>query len=366
MPAAARASAAVVGPRAAPAGTPTASITHRVFPSAGGVFVVRLRTVPRGSVCRFRAGAAVIHYAAAHVCGGTLFAHSGRVRATSSSATRRWTVRVDVTSGARTRHFAWVITVKGAAAPNPSGTAPTTPPPSSTPPSSSTTAPSSPCAGPAGGGKTVTTNWAGYTLQLAAGCVNQVGASWQVPTLNCAASATSPLAVPSEDADWVGVDGTAGSVDLLQTGTASRCVNGEQVSHAWYEDIQGSPPAPEVPLFAVSPGDAITASVSEISAGLWQYSVTDETSGTSTRQIAYAGPGASADWIEEDPAQESAGGGVALVPFANFGAVSFSSLTINGAPADLTAASASEIIQHGALLAAASPTGTDSFVVTYR
>lgn len=339
-------------------GTPVATITRRSYASNGGVFVVRLRGLPQRSTCVFTAGAGVTRYAAKHTCGGGLFAHSGRVLPNATGVRRRWTVRATILSGARTRHFAWVVTIAGRPA-SPTG-------PSSGGAGSATAPPLVPaanCAPAPASGPSDSTNWAGYVLSVPNGCATEVGATWAVPTLDCAASALDPGAAPTQDANWVGVDGTGTTADLFQTGTASECVNGVQLSHAWYEDIQGNPPAPEVALFPVNPGDTISASVSQVTAGLWQYTITDATSGEASSQLAYSGPGASADWIEEDPSVESANGTIQLVPFANCGAVSFTSITLNGSPPSLTTGDATNIVQHGTSLAVAGPPTPTGFTV---
>lgn len=365
LPAAVPAAGALFTPRHATPGLvaprPLGTITHRAFPTGGGVFVVRLSAVPRASTCVFSAGAGVTNYAATHRCGGGVFAHAGRVLPNTGSAVRRWTVRATVTSGALTRRMAWVIAVAGRPAPTPA------PPPTgggaSTPPA----APATNCSPTPGSGPSGSTNWAGYVLSLPPGCVTEVGATWIVPVLNCASSASSPTTAAAGDANWIGVDGAGSAIELFQAGTASSCENGVQISHAWYEDIQGNPPAPEVRLaLLVSPGDTITASVSVLSAGVWQYSITDVTTASvATGEASYVGEAASADWIEEDPSVE-VNGSISLVPFAGCGAsgVPFSALSLNNAAPVLDVSDATEIVQHGATLAVPSEPVGNAFTVT--
>lgn len=198
-------------------------------------------------------------------------------------------------------------------------------------------------------------------MQGSAGSVSEVGASFTVPTLNCAATPQG------QDAEWVGVDGTSGD-SLFQAGVASSCASGIQQSTAWYEDIQGNPPDPAQELFTVSPGDLITAQVQEISPGSWQYAVSDVTSGqSSSASMPFDGPAAAADWIEEDPATETSGGSIHLLPYADFGGVSFTNLSLNGqAPSLDLGADGISLVQSGQLLALPSPPSGDGFGVTYQ
>ncbi len=330
---------------------PVATITHVSFPAGGGVFVVRLTALPRGGLCSFSAGRGVTHYDASFACGGRLFAHAGRVLPNRAPVTRRWTVRASVNAGAVTRRFAWVISVADRALAPPS--APAGPPGSAPPPT---------CAPLGGNGPSTSANWAGYVLALPGGCATSAGATWQVPTLDC----PPPGSAPVGDADWVGVDGTTSATFLFQTGVASQCINGVQVSHTWFEDIQSDPPAPEVSLFPVSAGDTVTASVAQVSPGQWRSTITDTSTGESASQVlGYGGPGASAEWIEEDPSQMNAAGSVSLVPLADFGTVSFTGLSLNGSPPVLSAADAVSIARSGTVLASPGPPSADGFSVTY-
>ncbi len=353
--------------RAAPV---KAALSSARFATTGGRLVVRLSGIPALSTCAFSSGAGVVRYGGSFACAGR-FVHVGIVRPNSAGRAHRWTVRASVTTRGRLRRFAWVISVAARPVPSTSTTSPATtttstsppttsppPPPSSVPPSSPV--PSSPAPGsPAPG--SLSSNWAGYSLQGSAGSVSEVGASFTVPTLNCAATPQG------QDAEWVGVDGTSGD-SLFQAGVASSCASGIQQSTAWYEDIQGNPPDPAQELFTVSPGDLITAQVQEISPGSWQYAVSDVTSGqSSSASMPFDGPAAAADWIEEDPATETSGGSIHLLPYADFGGVSFTNLSLNGqAPSLDLGADGISLVQSGQLLALPSPPSGDGFGVTYQ
>ncbi len=97
-------------------------------------------------------------------------------------------------------------------------------------------------------------NWAGY---VATGTrFRQVSAQFTVPSVNCAQAAG---AGPGGVSFWVGLGGYDG-VTLGQDGVAAVCILGKARYYAWHENL----PAGEVELpgFAVSPGDSVTASVS--------------------------------------------------------------------------------------------------------
>jgi hypothetical protein len=209
--------------------------------------------------------------------------------------------------------------------------------------------------GPPGGGvhsdglgaAQLSTNWSGY---VDSGPVfTAVSGEWTVPSI----AASDPSAV----SQWVGIDGAA-NPDLIQAGTSEQDVSGSVSYFAWYEIL----PADAIPLGAVSPGDQIDVSISEDSQDVWTISVEDVTSRLSrSREFSYSGPGASAEWIEEDPSingQEP--------PLADFGSTTFSDLAFETAdgsepvttPIDMIDSSGNVIAQPGAL-------SSNGFNVTY-
>ena len=85
-------------------------------------------------------------------------------------------------------------------------------------------------------------------------------------------------------------------------------------------------PSAAIPIGLVNPGDVMSASVTQNSPGLWTISITDVTENQSySDQFAYSGPGATAEWIEEDP---TINGGEPQL--ANFGTAHFSGMAISG------------------------------------
>ncbi|HKS98971.1 MAG TPA: G1 family glutamic endopeptidase [Rugosimonospora sp.] len=180
--------------------------------------------------------------------------------------------------------------------------------------------------------------WSGYVQQ--AGGYNTISASWTVPTAN-------PATVNSNSFTWIGIDGW-NSANLIQTGTAQtwNASTNSASYHAWWEIL----PASETPVFNVSPGDAITASISRVSGTQWSILLQDHTNGQtiSTTQT-YTGPGASAEFIHEAPTQ--GGNVVPLTPFSTF---SFYDARVNGNSPALNANQRVTMVQNSATVSSIS------------
>jgi hypothetical protein len=189
----------------------------------------------------------------------------------------------------------------------------------------------------------VSSNWSGYIVPSATP-VTSVSGDFTVPTLNCQKTRNAG------EAAWVGIGGAGGSSgDLLQTGVVSECMKGVQVENpAWWEEFpESAADLFDAATMKVSPGDLIQASVSQSPDTSWTTRVDDLTTkvsgvmhtgmggqwGTvrdsdgaplSTPQdsstFTYAG-GGTAEWIVED-----FGTSTGLVPFADFGTVTFTGL----------------------------------------
>ncbi len=170
------------------------------------------------------------------------------------------------------------------------------------------------------------TNWSGYLAANAR--FTTVSGAWRVPL------PTGNGVSTSADSSWIGIGGvTAG--DLIQIGTDNTVLsNGTVRAEAFYEMLPAV--SQTVPGLTVSPGDSMTASISETSTNLWSITITDTTtSQTFSTTVSYTSSHSSAEWIEEDPSYSNGN----LVPFDNFGTVMFtngatttsSSLSIAGA-----------------------------------
>ena len=137
------------------------------------------------------------------------------------------------------------------------------------------------------------TNWSGYSLD--GGPFTYATGTFNVPTL------TNTFGT-ADDSQWVGVDGdTPGDEDLIQAGVAEDFSSfGGLDIYAWWEIL----PAAEtrIQTISVQPGDSVTVTLRQLSAGSWSISVVDNTSGQSFQTTqSYNGAGSSAEWIVEAP-----------------------------------------------------------------
>ncbi len=172
-------------------------------------------------------------------------------------------------------------------------------------------------------------NWSGYAAS--GGSYTAVTGTWTVPQL-------APTGAPGVGATWVGIGGV-NSRDLIQAGTQDVSAgNGQSQFQAWIEMLPAA--SQQVPL-AVAPGDSVTVSIAQQSAGTWQIAFKNNTSGqTYQTTVHYTSSLSSAEWIEEAPS-----GPNGIVPLDNFGSVAFSSASAvqNGQTVDLSQAGAQPI-----------------------
>ncbi|KAL1984140.1 hypothetical protein VTN96DRAFT_9445 [Rasamsonia emersonii] len=202
-------------------------------------------------------------------------------------------------------------------------------------------------------------NWAGAVL-VGTGYTS-VTAEFVVPTPSAPSGGSSGTQYCASA--WVGLDGNTCTSAILQTGV-DFCVQDGQVSYdAWYEwypdyayDFSG---------ISVSAGNTIkvtvdatstsagTATVENVSTG---QTVTHSFSGESAHLCEY-----NAEWIVEDFSE-----GNSLVPFANFGTVTFTgaSATDGGSSVGPSGATIIDIEQNGKVLTDVSVSG-DEVVVQY-
>ncbi len=116
----------------------------------------------------------------------------------------------------------------------------------------------------------------------------------------------------------------------------------------------------------VSPGDAITASLREISTSEWTITINDQTNGESfTLNTSYSSLNSSAEWIEEDPSYSFR----RQIPFDNFHIVNFSTgtTTSNGTTVGIGVTGSEPVTmvdQFGNPTATPSPLSGSSFSVT--
>lgn len=158
-------------------------------------------------------------------------------------------------------------------------------------------------------------NWSGYVAT--GGGFTSVGAGWTAPAVACGSQATY-------SSFWIGLDGD-GSTTVEQIGTEADCSGGSPVYAAWYEMYPGGPVEFSS---AVSPGDALHASVAYGGSGSFTLVLADRTKGWSHTISAHLdNPAlASAEVIAEAPS-DAAG----VLPLSDFRSVAFTGATVNGA-----------------------------------
>ena len=232
---------------------------------------------------------------------------------------------------------------------------------------------------------TPSSNWSGYVVSSSS-VITQTSGRFTVPTLDCS---TTPNA---SEAAWVGLGGVLQSDDLLQTGVISQCSGGVQTENpAWWEEF----PQYYAVGFAsmtVSPGDQIEASVYQQGDGSWVTKVDDLTTGVSGVSVMVGGTvdfgtrldsnpdswyveegtgsgfgfaGAStAEWVVED-FSDCSSGSCLPVPFADFGTLAFSGLSVNGAAPDPARAQAIGLVQSGTVLSVPTPFTGTGFSLVY-
>ncbi|MGN6608129.1 MAG: G1 family glutamic endopeptidase [Jatrophihabitans sp.] len=200
-------------------------------------------------------------------------------------------------------------------------------------------------------------NWAGY-IRTGHGFTH-VAASWRVPTLARTAAGYSST--------WIGIDGaTASDQFLIQTGTEADLTHGRRIYRAWWEVITPTDVAPEVlfPTLTIHPGDSISASVTRLASGRWTMRLRDDTTKVSaSHTVGFAGPGRTAEWIQEDTAVDNA---ISTAP--DWGVVTFRHCRLNRANPSLLPREAVDLVDRQGTreVATGNPTARgDGFSVTW-
>ena len=191
----------------------------------------------------------------------------------------------------------------------------------------------------------------GYVAYAApGGSFSAVSASWTVPTVTCAAGAST------DAVQWAGIGDVT---SVAQDGTQTGCVDGSPDYSAWYEMYgdqavnSGSLVSLSASAYPVAPGDGMSATVS-ITGSTWTLELTDATKGWHFAiNIASPTPAlsqGSAEWIVEDPTEgvSCASGspvGGSLPVLSNFGTVQFTGATAayNGKTSPIAALSPNAI-----------------------
>ncbi|KAF8843005.1 hypothetical protein BDN67DRAFT_253938 [Paxillus ammoniavirescens] len=193
-------------------------------------------------------------------------------------------------------------------------------------------------------------NWAGAAWVEADGTFTSVTGTFTVPTPTGSGAASA----------WVGIDGDTCGNAILQTGV-DFTVSGGSVSYdAWYEwypdyayDFSGIP---------IAAGNVIKLTVTASSTTSGTAVIENLTTGhTVTQEItsSYALCEANAEWIVEDFEENGA-----LVPFADFGTVEFTSAEATGPSGTYTPSGATlmDIEQNGKVLTSVSTSGSTATI----
>ena len=165
---------------------------------------------------------------------------------------------------------------------------------------------------------TTNTHWSGYNATT--GDYTSVTATFTQPTVKCASG--------DDVVFWVGLGGgTASSDSLQQNGTFASCNGSTPVYSAWWETW----PCNSITNYGgtVKPGDVITMKTINEGNNSYEFVTTDTTEGWSVSPKhtgCNGGSTATAEVITETP---EIGSGLADLP--NFGTVTYTDATINGA-----------------------------------
>ena len=172
-------------------------------------------------------------------------------------------------------------------------------------------------------------NWAGYALER--GPYQSVSARWTVPHISATRIGFSAI--------WIGVDGVSDG-NLIQTGTEQDIRNGRATYFAWWEILPA--PAVRITSFTVRPGDHMSATISQASAGRWRIAISDARTGGFTSVRRYGGRGSSVEWIEEAPLVDGR-----LAPLARHGSITFDHAMANGANPGLLPGDGGTLVRRG-------------------
>ncbi|MCJ1445070.1 MAG: hypothetical protein MMC23_005575 [Stictis urceolatum] len=200
-------------------------------------------------------------------------------------------------------------------------------------------------------------NWAGaaWASPPSGSKFTSVTGTFNVPTLKSVGSDSSGSA-------WVGIDGY-NTNSILQTGIQWEVTSSGQTSysawHEWYPAVSIN-----FPSLPMSPGDEIQVSVVAKTSTSGTATVKNTSTGKSvTASISGQALAAkNAEWIVEDFEE-----GSSLVPFANFGKVTFtsSSATTDAGTVGVSGADTVDIEQNGKVLTS-STTSANGAVIQYE
>ncbi|KAI0738296.1 aspergillopepsin [Daedaleopsis nitida] len=202
-------------------------------------------------------------------------------------------------------------------------------------------------------------NWAGAVLVANTATYKSVTGTFVVPTPKEPSGSSGTHSASA----WVGIDGDTCGNAILQTGV-DFTVSGSSVSYdAWYEwypdyayDFSG---------ISFSAGDTVTVTVTASSKTGGTATITNKTKGKTVSHTFSSQPSLceyNAEWIVEDFEE-----GSSLVPFANFGTVTFtgaSATTVSGSTVGPSGSDLIDIRQSNKVLTSVSAS-SNSVTVSY-
>ncbi|KAF8444749.1 acidic protease 1 [Boletus edulis BED1] len=192
-------------------------------------------------------------------------------------------------------------------------------------------------------------NWAGVLWAEGDGTFTTVTGTFTVPTPSGSAGSAASA--------WVGIDGDTCQNAILQTGIDFTVDGGYDAWYEWYPDY-----AYDFTGISISAGDVIKTTVTATSTTSGTAVIENLTNGQTVTQhltSSYALCGQNAEWIVEDFEENGA-----LVPFADFGTVTFSGASASGPGGTYTPSGATEIDieQNGKVLTSVSTSGSSATV----
>jgi hypothetical protein len=202
-------------------------------------------------------------------------------------------------------------------------------------------------------------NWAGAVIEAppAGATFNAVSAQFVVPTPKVPSGGSSRTQYAASA--WVGIDGDTYGNAILQTGVDFYVEGGSVSFDCWYEWYPDY--AYTFTGISIKAGDTIALSVSSTSASAGTTTIKNLSSGQSVSKKLTAPSsnshlgGQNAEWIVED-FEEGSG----MVPFANFGTVTFTNAKYgasDGSTGGAGAATILDIKQGSSVLTSASASG---------
>ena len=212
---------------------------------------------------------------------------------------------------------------------------------------------------PAGHVAETSANWAGYAA-TGATFTSVVGSCTQ-PSATCSGKAQYASV-------WVGIDGflPGDTAQVEQVGADADCSKKGANYYAWWDMFPAVSHSFSRKLCPVTAGDAMTAAVSS-SGGRFTLRITDATRGWTCSAPTQSSPAPelSAEWVVEDPANNSTG---SLLKLSDFATVHFAGASADGETLSSLTTDVITMVARHVVKAVASPILGDgaSFNVTWQ